>query len=272
MAEPARWQGIAYNHAGESENEIHSDEVAKRYGFRGGLVPGVSVYAYLVHPAVVAWGLDWLARGASNVVLRRPLYDRSGFRVEPGIEAPRAYRGEVIDPEGVVCGDGHVSLPETPTQAPAARRGDPPAPAHAARPEATRATLEALRERGMGSVRMRWPSEGEPDRYVQDLDVMPEIIRLDARGFANPAFTLGLANWALTANVRLGPWIHAESRVQNHAAIARGSELVVESSVVDVFERGGHEFVDLDVTVFLEPDTPAMSTRHRAIYKLRSSS
>jgi hypothetical protein len=271
MTKPASWRGVAYNHAGESENEIHSDEVARRYGFRGGLVPGVSVYAYLVHPAVEAWGLDWLARGSSSVLLRKPLYDRSVFRVEPSMEGPRSYRGQVVDPEGVVCGDGSVSLPDAPPQPAAGRRGDPPAPAHAARPDATRAALEGLRERGMGSVRLRWPTEGEPDRYVEDVEAMPEIIRLDAAGFANPAFTLGLANWTLTANVRLGPWIHVESRVQNHAAIARNSTLAVESSVIDVFERAGHEFVDLDVTVFLEPDTPAMSTRHRAIYKLRSS-
>jgi len=35
--------------------------------------------------------------------------------------------------------------------------------------------------------------------------------------------------------------------------------------VVDVFEGAGRAFVDLDVTVFLEPDTPALNTRHRAI-------
>ena len=29
--------------------------------------------------------------------------------------------------------------------------------------------------------------------------------------------------------------------------------------------------VDLDVTVYLEPDTPAMSAHHRAIYNLRAS-
>jgi hypothetical protein len=271
MTRPESWQGIAYNHADDSENEIHSDEVARRYGFRGGLVPGVSVYAYLVHPAVVAWEMDWLTHGSSSVVLRKPLYHGGAFRVEPALEGPRAYRGTVLDPQGTVCAEGHVSLPEAPAPAPEARRGDPPVPPYASRPQATRATLEALRERGMGAARMSWPSAGEPDRYLEDLDGMPKLVRLDIGGFANPAFTLGLANWALAANVRMGPWIHAESRAQNHAAIAKGSELVVESSVADVFERGGHEFVDLTVTAYLEPDTPVMSAYHRAIYKLRGS-
>ena len=34
----------AHNPATGSENRIHADDVARRYGFRGGLVPGVTVY------------------------------------------------------------------------------------------------------------------------------------------------------------------------------------------------------------------------------------
>jgi hypothetical protein len=39
---------VARNSATESENRIHCDEVAAQYGFRGGLVPGVTVYGYLM--------------------------------------------------------------------------------------------------------------------------------------------------------------------------------------------------------------------------------
>ena len=40
----------ARNPAAESENRIHADDVARRYGFRGGLVPGVIVYGLsLIH-------------------------------------------------------------------------------------------------------------------------------------------------------------------------------------------------------------------------------
>ena len=52
--QPTPWSEIAFNQATDSENRIHSDEVARQYGFRGGLVPGVTVFAYLVHPALVA--------------------------------------------------------------------------------------------------------------------------------------------------------------------------------------------------------------------------
>ena len=37
----------AYNLSAASENKIHDDTVAKKFGFEGGLVPGVEVYAYI---------------------------------------------------------------------------------------------------------------------------------------------------------------------------------------------------------------------------------
>jgi hypothetical protein len=39
----------AYNTAKQSENKMHDDTVAKRFGFSGGLVPGVDVMAYMMH-------------------------------------------------------------------------------------------------------------------------------------------------------------------------------------------------------------------------------
>ena len=46
----------AFNASKESENKIHDDAVARRFGFRGGLVPGVDVYAYMTHLPVQRWG------------------------------------------------------------------------------------------------------------------------------------------------------------------------------------------------------------------------
>ena len=41
----------AYNTSKHSENKIHDDTVARKYGFSGGLVPGVDVLAYMDFPA-----------------------------------------------------------------------------------------------------------------------------------------------------------------------------------------------------------------------------
>jgi len=268
-AAPAPWSGVAYNQATESDNRIHADDVARQYGFRGGLVPGVTVYAYLVQPAIEAWGLDFLARGAATVRLERPLYDGSAFTVAVEPDDGPAYRGEVRDPDGTVCARGDVSMP-TEAAMPPVLRGDAPLPRGEARPEASRAALERLRETGMGAVSFEWRASGEMERTTRDLDAMPDLVRPDRGAYANPAFTLGIANWILATNVRLGPWIHVQSEVRHFAAVPRGSRLVAEARVVDLTERGGHEFVDLDVGVFLAPDVPALAARHRAIYRLRA--
>lgn len=266
MREPVSWRGVAYNQASASENKIHDDRVARQYGFRGGLVPGTNVYAYLVHPAIEAWGLDWLARGSASVVLSTPVYDGDLVRVEPKLEAPGRYRGRVLDPEGTACARGEVALREREEEALPRRRGDPGVLPADERPPATRTALEALRERGLGSLLVEWSGTY---RYTHTPDAVPALVRADAGGYANPSYALGLANAILSANVRLGPWVHVQSEVTNRAAIPLGARLAVEARVADLFQRGGHEFADLDVEVFIEPDRAALSARHRAIYALR---
>lgn len=265
------WRGVAYNGATESENRIHADDVARRFGFRGGLVPGVTVYAYLAEPAIQAWGLDWLARGAASVVLRKPLYDGARFEVEVAAEGEGAYSGRVIDEQGIVCADGRVWTADAGEAAPApARRGDRPVPALEARPPATRAAMEQLRSAGLGALRVVWRGDGEMGKTTQDLAGMSDLVRPDRQGFANPAFVLGLANWVLARNVRLDAWIHAQSDLCNRGAVALGAELVVEATITDLFARGGHEFVDLEVAAFHD-DHAVMTAQHRAIYKLREA-
>ena len=66
---------VAFNTATESDNKIHDDEVARRFGFSGGLVPGVDVYAYLCWGPVATWGRDWLERGTMEARFRLPTYD-----------------------------------------------------------------------------------------------------------------------------------------------------------------------------------------------------
>ena len=58
----APYQLLAYNSARQSENKMHDDGVARQFGFGGGLVPGVDVYAYMAHPAVARWGRSFLRR------------------------------------------------------------------------------------------------------------------------------------------------------------------------------------------------------------------
>src|SRR5258708_1574062 len=74
----------AVNTAVDSENRIHDDRIAAAYGFRGGLVPGVTVYGYMTLPVLDHFGEEWLERGAMSVRLEAPGYD--GEEVAIGTE------------------------------------------------------------------------------------------------------------------------------------------------------------------------------------------
>jgi acyl dehydratase len=66
---------VARNSAHASENRIHADHVARRYGFRGGLVPGATVYGYVSHALLETLGPAWVAHGATRARFVAPCYD-----------------------------------------------------------------------------------------------------------------------------------------------------------------------------------------------------
>ena len=68
-------QLVAFNTATHSDNKIHDDEVAQRFGFSGGLVPGVDVYAYMSHVPLQVWGRAFLERGEMDGRFIKPIYD-----------------------------------------------------------------------------------------------------------------------------------------------------------------------------------------------------
>jgi len=85
----------------------------------------------------------------------------------------------------------------------------------------------------------------------------------------HPAIVLRLANSALKANVRLGPWIHAASTIRHWGLACAGEALVAHAQVAANYERKGHRFVDLDVVVVADGVRAVAQVRHTVIYRLR---
>src|SRR5215468_7381827 len=99
----------AYNTAKQSENKMHDDMVARRYGFSGGLVPGVDVMAYMMHMPVAKWGRAFLERGLIEARFVKPVYDGETAEVS-AVDEGGALSIEVAS-RGEVCATGGASLP-----------------------------------------------------------------------------------------------------------------------------------------------------------------
>lgn len=265
------WQGEAFNQSPDSSNRIHSDEVAKEFGFKGGLVPGVTVSSYLTHPAVEAWGMDWLNRGRVRVVVRKPLYDTYNFTVDLSDATNNSYRAILTDQEGTHCADAFVDTP-TELPEPPSMRGDPLLKKGQDIPQATLEEMQKLRDKGMFGLVARWDDKNNMTHYLRDSQKMPELLSFSGGAYANTSYMLGLTNWVLAGNAYMNPWIHLQTESQNFTAVPNGSELICECAITDLFEKKQHQFVDVVVDVyFRDTGRAAMTSKLRAIYKLRGS-
>lgn len=226
----------AVNTAADSENKIHDDSVAARFGFRGGLVPGVTVYGYMAEAVIAHFGPDWLERGEASVRFLQPFYE--------GEEVISRFDGlklSAANPEGVECAAGTASLPSEVRPVPVEL---PATPMAAERRKANRETLAP--------------------------GVMLGTLVSAAGSGTGPYPLLALANEVFVRNYELGPWIHTSSDVRNYRAVRQGEPLEVRARVLENFERKGHELVTLDVQL-LASGQMAQSVRHTAIYKLRGA-
>jgi acyl dehydratase len=258
----------AYNTAAESENAIHDDTVARRLGFRGGLVPGVEVWAYLAHLPAARWGRAWLEQGTMRAAFRRPVYD--GAAVEARATIVAAADGEALDlvladPSGEVCATGAATLPSRPLPPPdlaVVPCGTETSERPAASPE-TLAPGTALVPLTIGF------HAAEAGRYLDD--VREDLPLFRREGVAHPAWLLRTANFVLATNVRLGPWIHVASDARHFGVALDGDRITTRAVVVEEYERHGHRFVVLDVLVAANDARPLMRVRHTAIYRPRQT-
>jgi acyl dehydratase len=264
---PARavtWTVEARNTATDSDNKIHDDEVARRYGFAGGLVPGVTTYAWLVRQALVSLGPQWVERGTIEARFLKPLYDGDKVRVEaaPAGAGDPAVGLTALRPDGEVAAVGTATLPAA-AHVPPDLDAYPPAEL----PDRT-APVSSEVLRGLGPL-----GTLEADFRADDADGYHTSVGDDhphwrEAGVAHPGWLLLFANWALAANVQLGPWIHTGSAATFYRPLYDGERLELRGRVADVYERKGHELVDLDL-LYVVAGRAVQRVRHTAIYRVR---
>jgi len=260
----------AKNTSSNSENKIHDDDTARRYGFRGALVPGVTIYAYLTEPLVAAFGSAWLERGTASVRFTKPVLDGEEFHAA-GVVTTRDAKGAGATVTGATAAE-----PEAATLTSTLTAGAPTpvnlalyrhVPLPETRPEATRETLQAIDT--LGTPVNRYDEAAATEWLERVSDPLPLYRGRDA--WVHPAYFLDQANRALRQNVRVGPWIHVGSVIRHLGGARVGETLATRGRVRSIFEKKGREFVELDLVVLAgtgERPRPVAHILHTAIYRL----
>jgi hypothetical protein len=231
----------AHNTAAESENKIHDDRVASTYGFRGGLVPGVTVYGYMIPPVLERMGHRWLECGAIAMRFHAPCYE--GDNVVAGCDGSAV---SATHEDGSLYASGTVSIDDRDQAVVSFPLHPLPEMDH--RPVASSATI--LPGLALGSIHATLD--------VENPAAIPERL-------------LRMANDILVRNFRMSPWIHAGSAVRHHQLPACGQEITVSGLIEECFERKGRKFAvaGIQMSAGEGPSAPPIATvRHTFIYEL----
>jgi hypothetical protein len=260
----------ARNTSADSENKIHDDSVAATYGFRGGLVPGVTVYAYMTVPLVERFGLDWLARGSMQVKFHQPFYDGDQVIVRAEEDAssdPIKITVTAEREDGAACATALATVNDRAAWLGEPRLEDYP---EAQLPKSGQRLVPSIETMKPGTVvrTLRGVIKAPDPSLLSDLDEHLPIYS-DANAPAHPYVFLSLANQILMANYQLGPWIHAASDLINWDAAHDGEEILVRGRIADCFERKGREFVVMNLLFIAGRDRIVQQVRHTAIYRPR---
>ena len=250
----------AYNTAKQSENKMHDDTVARRFGFSGGLVPGVDVMAYMVHLPVAKWGRAFLERGLIEARFVKPVYD--GESVDLRASESDGVLAIEVESRGELCATGSASLPAS---VPACSMADFKAVSAVVERKPVDATSFET-GKWLGTARRAWAGEAAKGYLADVRETDPIYLR---EGLGHPGMLQRVMNRVLVDNAILGPWIHVGSRMQLLAAGKPGDEITARAKVTDNYEKKGHRFVELDALVVANGTTPLAHCQHTAIYQPR---
>ena len=250
----------AYNTAKQSENKMHDDTVAKRFGFSGGLVPGVDVMAYMMHMPVARWGCAFLERGLIDARFVKPVYD--GEMADVTAEDHNGVLAIEVKSRGDLCATGSASLPAA---APSFSLTDyREVPAAAERKPVNATSYEV--GKWLGTTPRRWAGDAASEYLAEIRESDPIFAR---EGLGHPGLIQRVMNRVLVDNAILGPWIHVGSKMQLLSATRAADEITARARVTGNYDKKVHRFVELDALVVANGTTPLAHCWHIAIYQPR---
>lgn len=264
MTSAGAYTVVARNLSRTSENKIHDDDVARRFGFTGALVPGVEVFAYACAPPLRAFGRSWLSGGGMALRFLSPVYDGATVAVTATPDAAPALGIAVTSGERT-CASGRAWVRQSPQERATVPDAVAP-PAKSDRPPASDASL------AVGRVLCTALAAVTPDAYADYLDgisAAETLFRHD--DVLHPGWLLRRCNSVLVENVVLPPWIHTASWVELLGEGRVGETIEARGIIRDNGDRNGHTVVELDIVVLGNGARPLARVAHTAIWRLRGT-
>lgn len=258
-------QVVPRNTSVHSANKIHDDTVAQKLGFKAGLGPGVTVYAYMTRAIVASLGPEWTERGSAAVRFTYPVYEGDVLALQTTASAadPGSIEVRALNAGGAACAALQAALPAS-DASPVDIAGYPRGTLPVERPPATRAVLEAISL--LGSPERLYDAAAVAEYAEKFRDPSPLYLGADA--LVHPAFYVEQGNRAIDRNVLPGPWIHVSSEIRHLSPARVGDHLTTRGRVHRLFEKKGNEFVEVDLLVVANDTRAVVQLRHTAIYQL----
>jgi len=254
------YRPVAVNHAHSSENRIHADDVAQRYGFSGGLVPGVAVFGYMTHEITAALGADWLGHGIADLRLIKPAYEGDRLAIDLTRDSPTRSSVACRNPQGVLLATIAVDVPPAlpPIDARATIASD------ARDPERVEIALERV-DIDRPFERFVWQPTDEQNR--QYADWVGDDLPVYRTGVLHPHLLQHMANQVLVRRFYLPAWVHVGTEMRFRRTLRVGDAVEMRTTPIEKWERKGHHFVKLYIAYVVDGQ-PAVEAYHTAIIKL----
>lgn len=258
----------AINDDQASANRIHSDETAQRFGFTGALVTGVSVFGYLSHPMVKAYGEEWFNGTVADVIFRKPAYDEDLLTVRT--ETHAADDGRLRQHSCTVSNSDDVALATLRSYKPQVMPEiDPRAfiPAADSQPAREEIHWDKVHIDKAVEAHLWQPSRADNQRFLDTMRDNLPLYHLDQAPYIHPHHLLSECNQALMRIYDLPAWIHTGTTMVMRQGIRVGDAIDVRAIPIDKWEKKGHEFIKLYI-VMRRGDDVVFEAEHSAIFKI----
>jgi acyl dehydratase len=251
---------VARNFAEASENKIHSDDIARRFGFTSALVPGVTVFGHLAWPLTQRLGASWLQGSWVTTRFIKPAYHAETISLLDRETGEDSFAVDCKNLADVLLATLECTLEEPqPAADPHAQLGGAQGPAD--RVEISWDTVHVDEPFAM----YLWkPDETLNREYAARVADDTELFR---QGVLHPHAILSQANQVLVRRFVMPAWIHTGSEVRFRRLLRVGDAIEVRAVPLEKWERKGHQFIRLYVAYVVGGEV-ATEIWHTAIFRV----